>query len=343
MNKPKLLLTAEVDENSLAPLYEMCDVKEAGWRLSNVRLGAEEQIELLQGCEIYVTSYDTVTAEVINAAKDLKLIVCARSNPLNVDIAAAKERGIPVVYSPGRNSDCTAEFAITLMLMISRKIPQAMRGMMDGTYISKEPVPQKKDVTWGVVNGRSPYRELQGVQLKGRTLGIVGYGSIGRRVGRIAHQGFGMHLNIFDPYANDIDVEEPGIRKVDFDTLLAESDFVSCHVKPSEATTGMFAMGEFEKMKPSAFFINNGRGNVVVEKDLIEALRRGIIGGAALDVFENEPLDVNHPFVTGELDNVLIMPHISGAAEDSMINHTKMAVAEVHRFLKGEPLLFAKR
>ena len=342
MSKMKLLLTAEVDENGIASLFEMCDVVQDGWRFGPVKLTEEQQIEKLKGCDIFMTSYDTVTAKVIEESPDLKLIVCARSNPVNVDLAAAKARGIPVVYTPGRNSDCTAEFAIAMMLMIGRKIPQALGRIVDGTYISKEKIPQKKDVTWGVVNGHSPYNELQGMQLFGRTLGIVGYGSIGRRVGKIAHQGFGMYLNIYDPYANDLEVEAPGIKKVDFDTLLKESDFISCHVKPTPATTGLFTMDSFKKMKKTAFFINNGRGNVVVEEDLIEALRQKIIGGAALDVFQNEPLDAQHPYVTGELDNVVITPHMSGAAIDSMINHTKIAVAEVGRFIRGEPLLFSK-
>lgn len=342
MNKPKLLLTAEVDEGGIAPLFEMCDVVEDGYRFGPVKLTEEQQIEKLKGCKIFMTSYDAVTAKVIENAPDLKLIVCARSNPINVDLAAAKAKGITVVYTPGRNSDCTAEFAVALMLMAARKIPQALSRIADGSYLSNEPIPQKKDVTWGVVNGHSPYNELQGMQLFGRTLGIVGYGSIGRRVGRIAHQGFGMYLNIYDPYANELEVEAPGIRKVDFDTLLRESDFISCHVKPTPATTGLFTLDCFKKMKPTAFFINNGRGNVVVEKDLIEALRQKLIAGAALDVFENEPLEASHPYVSGELDNVVVTPHMSGAAIDSMINHTKMAVAEVRRYLAGEPLLFSK-
>ena len=122
MNRLKVLLTAEADDNELKALYEVCDVEECGWKTDETVLSEEELIEKLKGKDILVTSYDKVTANVIENS-DLKLIVCTRATPVNVDTVFAKEKGIPVVYTPGRNSDVTAEFAVGLLLSAARSIP----------------------------------------------------------------------------------------------------------------------------------------------------------------------------------------------------------------------------
>jgi D-3-phosphoglycerate dehydrogenase / 2-oxoglutarate reductase len=339
MKNHNILLTAEVDEVQIGEIYKLGRVTEAGWKKEHIKLEEDALLELLGDVDILITSYDQVTAKVIEKAPRLGLIACTRSGPVNIDIEAAKKKGVKVVYTPERNSDSTAEFAIALMLNISRNIPKAYRAILDGDIILDEPIAQKKDVTWSVVKGISPYVKFKGVQLKNKTLGIVGFGSIGKRVGRIA-AGFGMNILVYDPYVSEITVDEPGQRKVDFNTLLKESDFITCHSKVTEQTKAMFAKKQFRMMKKSAFFINCSRGGVIQEEDLIEALRTKEIAGAALDVFENEPLHKGHPFVSGEIDNIVITPHIAGATIDSIVNHTKMVIGEVRRYINAEPLIY---
>lgn len=341
MEKQKLLLTAEADDRELPPLYDCCDVEECGWKVNETVLSEEELISRLDGKDIFVTSYDKVTRRVIENS-NLKLLVCTRATPVNVDMDAARERNIPVVYTPGRNSDATAEFAVGLLLSAARNIPfayEAIRSRAVVTDDAQRPGELKKDVTWGKVKGIRPYSHFKGVQLKNKTVGVVGYGSIGRKVARIL-SGFGMYVQVFDPYVPRIDIEAPGFSKVDFETLVTRSDFITCHTKVTDATRGMFNLEAFRKMKPTAFFINNSRGAIVVEADLIQALRSREIAGAALDVFEYEPLYAGHPFVSGDLDNVIATPHISGAALDAITNHTQMFVDEILHFIHGEPLIY---
>lgn len=344
MSKLQVLLTAEADTEELEPLEAVCDIEPCGWYVNETVLSEEELIQKLTGKDVLVTSYDVVSRRVIENSH-LKLIVCTRATPVNVDVAAAKELGIPVVYTPGRNSDATAEFAVALLLSIARKIPFAHNAIQSGricTDDAERPGPLKKDVTWGKVKEIRPYSYFKGTQLKNKTVGIAGYGSIGRKVGKIL-SAFGMYVLVYDPYVPRIDIDAPGFRKVDFDTLLRESDFITCHLKVTDSTRGMFDAEAFSKMKPTAYFINDSRGAVLDESALIDVLRQHKIAGAALDVYEYEPLYQGHPFVSGELDNIVCTPHIGGAAIDSITNHTQMFVDEILHFAKGEPLIYTAK
>lgn len=337
-----ILITAEIDKDNLGYLKEIGNVEFKGWNVDYTKFEENELIELLEGVDIFVTSYDKVTKKVIDACKDLKLIVCTRANPVNIDSKAAKDRGIPVVFTPGRNSDSAAEFTIGLMLSIARKIPQIHKELKDGNFLgdksqnaTKEGL--KADVTWSM-GDQSPYILFKGTQLKGRTLGIIGFGSIGRRVGAIA-KAFGMRLLIFDPFIPDFEINEASQKKVELEELFKESDFITLHTKVDESTIGMINKDTLSLMKESAYLINSSRGAMVVEEDLIEALRKGTIAGAALDVFENEPIDKNSPLIN-ELDNVVITAHLAGATWDVITNHTEVTVAEIKRFVNGQQLLF---
>ena len=343
MEKIKVLFTAEAVNERLAPLAEMCDITFDGWNQKKPVIKDDEtMIRLLEGKELLVTSYDYITRNVIEQCPDLKMIICTRSTPANIDLAAAKERGICVCNTPGRNSDATAEFAVALLLNVARNITAANRAILSGSIVTDDeakPDVVKKDMTWPSVKGISPYLTFQGVQIKNKNVGIVGYGSIGRRVAKIL-SGFDARILVFDPFVSGTDINSPSMRKVSFEELLAEADFISCHTKVTPETSGMFNYGAFCKMKPTAYFINNSRGAVVIEQDLIRALRERKIAGAALDVFEYEPLYKGHPFVSGELDNILVTPHISGASPDAVANGTQMMVEEITRYLRGEVLLY---
>ena len=340
----KIFYTAEYNEEELKPLYDMGEVVLDGWAVGLPKIPEEELAEKVKDADMIITSYDDITRKVIEAAPNLKLIACTRATPVNVDMEAAKERGIPVLFTPGRNSDSTAEMTIGLMLSVARKIPMAYKALKEGTYTGSPDAHKetkeglKADVIWDMKMD-APYMVFKGTQLKGKSLGILGYGSIGKRVGRIA-RAFGMQLLIFDPYQGEVDVEEIGIRKVDtVEELMRESDFITCHMKVTSETSGIISKERIAMMKPTAYFINASRGAILDEAALIDALREKRIAGAAFDVYASEPIASNHPYIT-ELDNVVITPHIAGATDDVLVNHTKQIVSDIRRFQNGEHLLY---
>lgn len=340
--KLKALLTAEIDSELLPRIKETCDVKIEGWGKKLRILTENELIDNLKGMEVLITSYDDVTEKVINSSSDLKLIACTRSNPVNIDCEAASKKGIPVIYTPGRNSDCTAEFTIALMLNIANKIPMVYQDLKNGKYLAEEKKNietksgLKEDVTWAL-NGDSPYVIYKGMQLKGKKLGIAGYGDIGQKVAAIA-RALGMKILIYDPYVSEVIINDNVQTKVSFEELIKKSDVISPHVKVVEETRNMFGEEEFKKMKKSAFFINTSRGAVIDEKALIGALRNNDIAGAALDVYESEPLAENHPFIT-ELNNIVITPHLGGATYQAITNHTLMIIEDLERFAADKKMI----
>lgn len=343
----KIFFTAEYDPEVLEPLYDMGEVVLDGWAKGLPKFSEAELMERTKDADMIITSYDDITRGVIENAENLKLIACTRATPVNVDMAAAKERNIPVIYTPGRNSDSTAEMTIGLMLSVARRIPMAHGALKAGKFtgdpeakkVTKDGL--KVDMIWDM-DMDSPYMVFKGTQLHGKTLGIVGYGSIGRRVGKIA-RAIGMELLIYDPFVGEIDVEEFGVRKaLSLKQVMEESDFITCHMKITDETKGCISREMISYMKPTAYFINASRGAILDEEALIDALREKRIAGAAFDVYASEPLASNHPYVC-ELDNVVITPHIAGATNEVLTNHTKMIVSEVRRFLNGEHLLYQYR
>ncbi|CNC49526.1 2-hydroxyacid dehydrogenase [Yersinia enterocolitica] len=334
----KTLFTAEY-AGSLDHFHQLGELVISGWAAGKPKLSEEQLIALGHDADFLVTSYDDITARVIKACPQLKLIACTRANPVNIDVNAATERGIPVIYTPGRNSDAAAELTIALMLNLARHIPQAHSALKQGQFTANAPgnAGLKTDVVWDVTKD-SPYEVFKGVELRNKTLGIVGYGSIGQRVGRIA-RAFGMRLLVADPYVSEVELDEPGIHKTTLELLFSQSDFVTLHVKVTPQTEGLIDAHLFSLMKPEAYFINTSRAAVVVEQHLVDALRRKQLAGAALDVYAHEPIHANHPFIH-EFDNVVITPHIAGATHETLVKHTAMIAQDIERFLRNEPLLY---
>ncbi|TQI68239.1 2-hydroxyacid dehydrogenase [Clostridium sp. KNHs216] len=338
----KTLLTAEISRPHIEELEQLLELQYAGWVETKKILSEDQMVELVKDKEILITSYDPITKRVIDAAPDLKLIVCTRANPVNVDTGYARQKGIKVSYSPGRNTTCTAEFTVALMLSIMRKIPIAYSALHSGQHVSEKKRSNtvreglRADVTWAL-DSNSPYVLYKGRQLSGRNLGIIGYGSIGRAVAKLC-RGFGMHILIYDPFV-DPDTLEEDTRSVSLDELLAQSDVVTVHCKDTPETRGIVNAEAFGKMKKTAYFINTSRGALVEEQALISALLNHEIAGAAVDVFESEPIAKDHPFLT-QCDNIVVTPHLAGATYDAIINHTIALVKDIKHFIDGEPLEF---
>lgn len=243
---------------------------------------------------IVVRSRTKITKEIIQAsAPSVKIIARVGVGLDNIDINEAEANGIHVINSPEAAANAVSELVIGLMLSLARSIPFADIETKKGNWI-------KKDLT--------------GVELRGKYLGIIGVGNIGRNIGRIGRS-LRMNLIGYDiiPINRDF-TREVGMIVADFNTLLESADFVTCHVPLTAETKKMFSADKFSKMKPSAFLINTSRGEVIDENALYEALKNGRIAGAALDVFETEP-PMNKMLL--QLPNVICTPHIGAQTKEA--------------------------
>lgn len=290
------------------------------------RLSESEFQQRLDGVDLLVVGYEGVSESVIKQADSLKIIACPRGGPdANVDVEAATDHEIPVLYTPGRNAVSVGDFTWGQILSLIRNIAHSHHLLHTGTYTGEPQADaagggSREDVTWGM--GRdSPYTQLKGVELAGKTVGLVGMGAVAREVAKRA-QGFEVDLLGFDPYVDSETMAEYDADKVDLDELLTESDIISVHVPVTDSTRGLLGPGEFARMKDSAFFINNARGAIIDQEALLEELQTGGLRGAALDVYDQEPIPEDHPLL--ELDNVVTTPHLGGATEEVISRHSAM-------------------
>ncbi|GIK55061.1 MAG: D-glycerate dehydrogenase [Chloroflexi bacterium] len=263
---------------------------------------------------------DKMTAEVMDAAPRLKLIANVAVGYDNIDIPAATQRGILVTNTPDVLTETTADLAFALILAVARRIPEADAYMRAGQYTRFALFP-----------------DMIGTDVHGKTLGIVGLGRIGTAVARRAALGFNMKV-LYTADTPKPDVErELGVIHVAFPDLLQESDFISIHVPLSPRTRHLFTMNEFLQMRGSAYIINTARGPIIKEADLVEALQKGIIRGAALDVFEEEPQ--MYPGLADIKDRLVVTPHVGSATIQTRQKMATLAVQNVVAFLTGQPPL----
>jgi len=287
------------------------------WRDTDRLADPEELGVRLQemGAELLIMEADFVTEETFEAAPHLRLVgVCRGRVGAHVDLDAATERGVLVLHTPGRNAVAVAELVLALMLMLARRIPEATRLVRSGAWDSPLCA-----VRWG------------GAELAGKTAGLVGLGAVGREVARRL-RAFDVEVVAHDPYVSQ--ASAPDAHLVSLDELLRRSDFVSLHCTSSRETYGLIGEEELGRMKPTAFLINTARAAIVDEAALLDALRTGSIAGAALDVFNVEPLPSHHPFL--RLDNVILTPHIGGAPDDVVRRHSWMLTHDILRWQRGE-------
>ena len=235
----------------------------------------------------------------------------------NIDLDAARARSVPVVFARNANAVAVAEYVVAAMLDQSRNL---------------------RDANDDVRAGNWDRRRFTGTEIHGKTLGLVGVGEIAQRVARRA-DAFGMRVVGYDPYVAPYDypVIETGVELMGLDDLLKVSDFVSLHVPLNPGTRGLFSLPTLRKMKQDAWLINTSRGGVIDEVDLCRALDERLIGGAVLDVLEQEPVPADSPLL--EQENVVLTPHIAGLTEEAQVNTSVMVAREVLKVLRGEPSL----
>jgi D-3-phosphoglycerate dehydrogenase len=294
------------------PLVENAEVKEF--------LGDPAQVAaLVEGAHALLTHVGPVTQAVIDAGSELRLIGCCRGGPVNVNVAAATARGIPVVNAPGRNSLAVVEFTVGLILAECRGIARAHAALSRGQWLG------------------DLYRyDRTGRELRGQTIGLVGLGAVAQLLVPYL-QPFGLRVIAFDPFVTPERFAALGVESVSFADLLRQSDIVSLHARVTPQTVGMMGAAQFAAMKPGAYFINTARGPLVDYDALYAALASGHLAGAGLDCFPQEPPPPDWPLLA--LPNVTLTPHIAGASQGSAQRGAEDVVLDLANWVAGRPLL----
>ena len=261
---------------------------------------------------LIVRSATKVTKEIIDKAKNLKLIGRAGAGVDNIDLDSAKEKNIIVMNTPGGNTNATAEHTLALLLSLSRKIPIANATTHKGEWAKKK---------------------LKGNEIKGKTIGIIGFGNVGKRFAEMCNA-LGLKIIILSQSFEGIKNDYPDYESVNLNQLLELADIVSFHCKPSPDGSPIISTKEITKMKKNAIIINTARGNLVSENDLSEAIKNKTIKGAAIDVFADEPAKDNILF---GLDNVILTPHIAASTSEAQIIVAEMVANQfVDYFLRDK-------
>ncbi|ETT87347.1 D-glycerate dehydrogenase [Viridibacillus sp. FSL R5-0477] len=314
--KPLVWITRQLPEESISPLREIAEVKM--WSSADQPMPAEELKQAAGEADaMWVMISDQITREVIEVAPKLKIIANLAVGYNNIDIKAAKEKGVIVTNTPDVLTGTTADLAFALMLATARRIPEAEREVRNGKWTG-----------WSV-------NQLTGMDIHGATLGVVGMGRIGEAVARRG-MGFDMRILYHNRTRKPEAEEKYGFEYAELDTLLKESDFVVLLTPLTPETKGLIGKSEIALMKNSAILINVARGGVVDEQALYEALLNKEIWAAGLDVFETEPVPTDHPLLT--LPNVVVLPHIGSASIRTRNNMMAKNTESIAACLQGKEI-----
>jgi len=263
---------------------------------------------------LVVRSATKVTADVLQAAKKLKIVGRAGVGVDNIDVDEATRSGVIVCNAPEGNTVAAAEHAVAMMCSLARNIPAAYASLSAGRWEKSK---------------------FMGVELAGKTLGVVGMGRIGTEVVRRG-RGLGMNVLVYDPYTTAETARNQGAVKVELDELLSHADFVTIHAPKLDSTVHMFNRETFAKMKDGSRLINCARGGIVDEAALVEAVESGKVAGAALDVFEKEPLDPESPLL--KCDRIVVTPHLGASTAEAQVSVATMIAEQVRAGLNGLPV-----
>jgi D-3-phosphoglycerate dehydrogenase len=275
----------------------------------------DELAERLDDHEVLVVHGAAVTDRVLDAAP-LRLVCCARGGPVNVDVAAAAERGITVTTTPGKNARAVVELTLGFLIMLARGVGSSQRALLDGTRL-----------------GESAFEgaEFFGVELPGRTLGLVGYGNVGRGVAQVAGV-LGMRVLAYDP-GLPREAFGDAVEVVTLDELLVRSEFVSLHARVTAENENLMDADTFARMRPGSFFINTARETLVDEPALLGAIRSRHLAAAALDVVRPAPVMTRNPLL--DEPRVVITPHIGGATGETIERGVAMVAQEIAQLSAG--------
>ncbi len=284
----------------------------------NTGLSPEELTAIIGNYDgLVIRSATKVTADLLEAATNLKVVGRAGIGLDNVDIPAATKKGVAVMNTPGGNVVTTAEHSISLMMSLTRNIPQGTSSLKDGRWDKKK---------------------LQGREVFNKTLGVIGFGNIGSVVADRA-RGLKMRVVIHDPVVQAEVIEKEGFEWVSLEKLYQEADYISVHVPKTKNTTGLINKAAFDQMKNGVMLVNCARGGIVDEEDLYEAMTSGKVAGAALDVFSTEPPPADLPLL--KLDNVIATPHLGASTKEAQTNVAVAVAGQIIEYLKHNNIINA--
>ena len=299
------------DKVALSGLYPIVDDNAFALTSIDDSASAEFSDALLSADALIVRSSTEVDADMMARAPQLRAIGRAGVGVDNVDIIAASERGIAVFNAPGGNTIAAAELTMALLISVARKVPAADASLRRGDW------------------DRAAFK---GVELQGKTLGLIGAGRIGGEVA-VRCQAFGMPVIVYDPYLTQERADELGVLLVPLDEVLDLADFISIHVPLNDETRAICGPSALARMKPTAFLVNASRGGVVDEEALVAALHSGDIAGAALDVYESEPLPDDSPL--REAPNLVLTPHLGASTAEAQIGVATEVAEKIVVLLKS--------
>ncbi len=275
-----------------------------------------ELLNLISRYDAVVAGTDEFTENVIARGAKSRLKIIARHGVGldNVDLEAARRHKVYVSYTPEANSDSVADHTIALILTLLRKILGASTSLMRGEWEAAE---------------------FMGHELKEKLVGVIGFGSIGRRVAKRL-EGFDATVGAYDPYVPEEEIERGRIKCLSLEKVLESSDVITLHVKLTPETHRMIGRTEIESMKKNAIIVNTSRGGVIDENALVDALRTRRIAGAALDVFDDEPPPKDHPLLKNAFENVVLTPHIAAYTFEAIKRMGEMVIEDIFKVLHGE-------
>lgn len=319
----KALITASFHPDAVARLQQHMPVVCDDWRTSKrIYFDAQQFSERIhaEGADVLIVEADLVHEEVLNACR-LKIIGCCRGDPINIGIERATALGIPVFFTPARNADAVADLTLGFMLALARHIYTVNIRLKGGEMRFQS----TKDYL-------SVYEQYGGFELGGVTVGIVGFGAIGKAVAKRLH-GFGSRILAFDPYVSSEVALAHHAELVALDDLVRQCDVLTVHCPDLPETQGLIGPQQIRALKPGSYVLNLARAAVIDDDALYNALVSGHVAGAALDVFRDEPVQPDNRFVL--LPNVLASPHLGGATRDVVRHQSEMIVDDIEAYLNG--------
>ncbi len=320
MEKKRVFLTRTLHDFALKELKKRYQIEIHSGKIPISKTKLRSKIENVEGLICF--PYDKIDSDLMDIAKNLKVISTYSVGFDHIDTQYAKKKKIRVGYTPEVLTDATADLTFSLMLDVLRRVSEGDRIIRDGK--------------WRQIYGAYDY---VGSDLQGKTLGIFGLGRIGSTLARRA-KSFDMKIIYHNRKPVSKNKEKLlGVKYVTLDKLITQSDVISIHVPHTKETNQLFDMKIFKKMKKSAFLINTARGKIVNEKDLITALNKKIIAGAALDVYELEPISKKHPFT--KMQNIVLAPHIGSSTKETRAKMAEITIKNLNLGINGKPPIYS--
>ncbi len=320
VNTFRALITCEVTPEFLASLKDRnIQYVLSGWGQNGKTLSNAELIAKAQDCEIVIVEIEELNRKVLESLPNLKFVGVSRGTPVNVDLGFCEQQKIPVVHTPGRNADSVADYCLSMMLDLSRKLTSSSRHLSDEGWL---------------FDGKLPYLEFRGREIGNLIVGLYGFGQIGVRVAQRLSNGFAAKVYYFDPF---VESSSYATKVGSLEELFEVSDIVSLHAPVIAGTENSVDKTLLRKLGPDGILISSARAKLVVEEDLYQVLKTREIASAAIDVFWNEPIEKADRWLA--LPNVICTPHIAGASLDVVSNHCETILNGIDKWLSSNNIV----